>query len=127
MSNLIIQIEGVKLTIPVGALRQFAVATKPLPLRPTPYTGPTNVLFHKIESYEPCTRTVNCFLNDGIEYVGEVIQKTEAELLAMPNLGRKSINELKEILAGKGLSLNMIVPAWVNATIVEIKKRSAAA
>jgi len=72
-------------------------------------------------------RIANCFLNEGMQYFGEVVQKTEADMLAYPNLGRKSLTELKEILASKKLSLGMIVPAWTNDTIARLKKQDAAA
>jgi DNA-directed RNA polymerase subunit alpha len=127
MSNLIIQIDGVKLTIPVRALRQIVAAKKLPAMRPIPYTGPTNVLFEKLDRYEFSVRLANCLLNEGIEYVGEVIQKTEADLLAISNFGRKSLNELKEMLATKKLTLGMIVPAWTNDTIARYKKQGVAA
>ena len=52
-------------------------------------------------------RSANCLKNDNIVYIGDLIQKTEAEMLRTPNFGRKSLNEIKEILQTMGLSLGM--------------------
>jgi len=59
-------------------------------------------------------RSENCLKNDNIFYIGDLIQKTEAEMLRTPNFGRKSLNEIKEVLASLGLSLGMvgIGPDW---------------
>ena len=52
-------------------------------------------------------RSANCLKNDNIIYIGDLVQKTEAEMLRTPNFGRKSLNEIKEVLAGMGLHLGM--------------------
>jgi DNA-directed RNA polymerase alpha subunit len=57
-------------------------------------------------------RTFNCLKNENITRIGDLVQKTEAEILRMPNFGRKSLNEIKEMLAEMGLHLGMDVPAW---------------
>jgi DNA-directed RNA polymerase subunit alpha len=57
-------------------------------------------------------RSVNCLKNDNIEYLGDLVQKTEAEMLRTPNFGRKSLNEIKEVLAQIGLHLGLDVPGW---------------
>ena len=55
-------------------------------------------------------RSANCLKNDNIVYIGDLVQKSEAEMLRTPNFGRKSLNEIKEVLAGMGLHLGMDVP-----------------
>ncbi len=57
-------------------------------------------------------RSANCLKNDNIVYIGDLVQKTEAEMLRTPNFGRKSLNEIKEVLANMGLHLGMGNPAW---------------
>jgi len=127
MNNLIIQFEDVKLSIPVRALRQMVAAKKAPAMQAVPYTGPTSVLFEKLDDIEFSVRISNCFLNENLVYFGEVVQKTEAYFLAIPNFGRKSLTELKEVLASKKLGLGMFVPAWTNESIALSKKQSAAA
>ena len=55
-------------------------------------------------------RSANCLKNDNIIYIGDLVQKTEAEMLRTPNFGRKSLNEIKEVLASMGLRLGMDIP-----------------
>ena len=56
-------------------------------------------------------RSANCLKNDNIVYIGDLVQKTEEEMLRTPNFGRKSLNEIKEVLAQMGLHLGMEIPA----------------
>ena len=69
------------------------------------------------------TRSANCLKNDNIVYIGDLIQKTEAEMLRTPNFGRKSLNEIKEVLVQMGLHLGMEVPGWPPENIEELAKR----
>lgn len=64
-------------------------------------------LFRRIEELELSVRSANCLENADIKYIGELVQKTEAEMLRTKNFGRKSLNEIKEILTGMGLALGM--------------------
>lgn len=80
-------------------------------------------LLLKVEELELSVRSANCLKNDNIVYIGDLIQKTEAEMLRTPNFGRKSLNEIKEILAQKGLHLGMEVPNWPPENIEELAKR----
>ena len=64
-------------------------------------------LFKRVDELELSVRSANCLQNAGIEYIGELVQKTEAEMLKTKNFGRKSLNEIKEILQDMGLSLGM--------------------
>ena len=68
-------------------------------------------------------RSANCLKNDNIVYIGDLIQKTEAEMLRTPNFGRKSLNEIKEVLASMGLHLGMEVPSWPPENIEDLAKR----
>jgi hypothetical protein len=66
----------------------------------------------RVDELELSVRTANCLRNDNIAYVGDLVQKTEAEMLRTPNFGRKSLNEIKEVLAQMGLHLGSEVPGW---------------
>ena len=64
-------------------------------------------MYRRIEEIELSVRSANCLENADIKYIGELVQKTEAEMLRTKNFGRKSLNEIKEILTEMGLSLGM--------------------
>ena len=81
------------------------------------------VLLKKVDELELSVRSANCLKNDNIVYIGDLIQKTEAEMLRTPNFGRKSLNEIKEVLASMGLHLGMEVPAWPPENIEDLAKR----
>jgi len=80
-------------------------------------------LLKKVDELELSVRSANCLKNDNIVYIGDLIQKTEAEMLRTPNFGRKSLNEIKEVLAAMGLHLGMEVPDWPPENIEELAKR----
>ena len=80
-------------------------------------------LLKKVDELELSVRSANCLKNDNIVYIGDLIQKTEAEMLRTPNFGRKSLNEIKEVLAQMGLHLGMDVPNWPPENIEELAKR----
>jgi DNA-directed RNA polymerase subunit alpha len=65
-----------------------------------------------VDELELSVRSYNCLKNANIRTIGELVQKTEAEMLKTKNFGRKSLNEIKEILAGMGLSLGMKLDNW---------------
>jgi DNA-directed RNA polymerase subunit alpha len=77
----------------------------------------------KVDELELSVRSANCLKNDNIVYIGDLVQKTEAEMLRTPNFGRKSLNEIKEVLASMGLHLGMEVPDWPPENIEELAKR----
>jgi DNA-directed RNA polymerase subunit alpha len=77
----------------------------------------------KVDELELSVRSANCLKNDNIIYIGDLVQKTEAEMLRTPNFGRKSLNEIKEVLAGMGLHLGMEIPGWPPDNIEEMAKR----
>jgi DNA-directed RNA polymerase subunit alpha len=80
-------------------------------------------LLKKVDELELSVRSANCLKNDNIVYIGDLIQKTEAEMLRTPNFGRKSLNEIKEVLAQMGLHLGMEVPNWPPDNIEDLAKR----
>ena len=80
-------------------------------------------LLRKVDELELSVRSANCLKNDNIVYIGDLIQKTEAEMLRTPNFGRKSLNEIKEVLTQMGLHLGMEVPDWPPDNIEELAKR----
>ena len=80
-------------------------------------------LLKKVDELELSVRSANCLKNDNIVYIGDLIQKSEAEMLRTPNFGRKSLNEIKEVLAGMGLSLGMDVPNWPPENIEDLAKK----
>ena len=80
-------------------------------------------LLRKVDELELSVRSANCLKNDNIVYIGDLIQKTETEMLRTPNFGRKSLNEIKEVLARMGLHLGMEVPNWPPENIDDLAKR----
>jgi DNA-directed RNA polymerase subunit alpha len=80
-------------------------------------------LLRKVDELELSVRSANCLKNDNIIYIGDLVQKTEADMLRTPNFGRKSLNEIKEVLAQMGLSLGMEIPNWPPDNIEELAKR----
>jgi len=80
-------------------------------------------LLKKVDELELSVRSANCLKNDNIVYIGDLIQKTESEMLRTPNFGRKSLNEIKEVLVQMGLHLGMEVPNWPPDNIEELAKR----
>ncbi len=80
-------------------------------------------LLKKVDELELSVRSANCLKNDNIVYIGDLIQKSEAEMLRTPNFGRKSLNEIKEVLAQMGLHLGMEVPNWPPENIEDLAKK----
>lgn len=94
---------------------------KPIEDRPELDFNP--VLLKKVDELELSVRSANCLKNDNIVYIGDLIQKSEAEMLRTPNFGRKSLNEIKEVLAQMGLHLGMEAPNWPPDNIEDLAKR----
>ncbi|MGE3246683.1 MAG: DNA-directed RNA polymerase subunit alpha [Beijerinckiaceae bacterium] len=80
-------------------------------------------LLKKVDELELSVRSANCLKNDNIVYIGDLIQKSEGEMLRTPNFGRKSLNEIKEVLAQMGLHLGMEVNGWPPDNIDDLAKR----
>ncbi|MBZ0128857.1 MAG: DNA-directed RNA polymerase subunit alpha [Rhodobacteraceae bacterium] len=81
------------------------------------------LLLKKVDELELSVRSANCLKNDNIVYIGDLIQKTEAEMLRTPNFGRKSLNEIKEVLTAMGLHLGMDIIDWPPDNIEELAKK----
>ena len=99
----------------VEQLSVFAAARRHGRSRPTqpsraPQVDP--ILLRPVDDLELTVRSANCLKAENIYYIGDLIQRTETELLKTPNLGRKSLNEIKEVLASRGLTLGMKLENW---------------
>ena len=82
-------------------------------------------LNRRVDELELSVRSANCLQNANIRYIGELVQKTEMEMLRTKNFGRKSLNEIKEILTEMGLGLGFKIDGWVppaDAGIAQPKK-----
>ena len=106
---------------PMGASPMIGMASAPAD------EGDTNqlnrYLLKKVDELELSVRSANCLKNDNIIYIGDLVQKTEAEMLRTPNFGRKSLNEIKEVLSSMGLRLGMDIPGWPPENIEEMAKK----
>jgi DNA-directed RNA polymerase subunit alpha len=80
-------------------------------------------LLKKVDELELSVRSANCLKNDNIIYIGDLVQKSEPEMLRTPNFGRKSLNEIKEVLVSMGLRLGMEIPGWPPENIEELAKK----
>lgn len=99
---------------------------------PLPAGGPIEVddntainrfLLKKVDELELSVRSANCLKNDNIIYIGDLVQKSESEMLRTPNFGRKSLNEIKEVLGHMGLRLGMEISGWPPENIEEMAKK----
>jgi DNA-directed RNA polymerase subunit alpha len=77
-------------------------------------------LLRKVDDMELSVRSANCLKNDNLRFIGDLVQKTEAEMLRTPNFGRKSLNEIKELLAMYDLHLGMQVENWPPENLEEL-------
>lgn len=96
--------------ISVFAALEGATETYETPVRGAPQIDP--VLLRPVDDLELTVRSANCLKAENIYYIGDLIRRTENELLKTPNLGRKSLNEIKEVLAARGLTLGMKLENW---------------
>jgi len=80
-------------------------------------------LLRKVEELELSVRSANCLKNDNIVYIGDLVQKSEGDMLRTPNFGRKSLNEIKEVLTTMGLHLGMQVEGWPPENIEEMARK----
>ncbi len=80
-------------------------------------------LLKKVDDLELSVRSMNCLKNDNIVYIGDLVRKTESEMLRTPNFGRKSLNEIKEVLSQMGLYLGMSVEGWPIENIDEVARK----
>ena len=80
-------------------------------------------LLRKVDELELSVRSANCLKNDNIIYIGDLVQKSESDMLRTPNFGRKSLNEIKEVLGHMGLHLGMDIETWPPENIEDMVKR----
>ncbi len=80
-------------------------------------------MLRKVDELELSVRSANCLKNDNIIYIGDLVLKSEFEMLRTPNFGRKSLNEIKEVLSQMGLHLGMDIPDWPPENVEELAKR----
>ena len=80
-------------------------------------------LLRKVDELELSVRSANCLKNDNIIYIGDLVQKSETDMLRTPNFGRKSLNEIKEVLGQMGLHLGLEIPNWPPENIEDLAKR----
>ncbi|GAA5236912.1 DNA-directed RNA polymerase subunit alpha [Verticiella sediminum] len=94
----------------IFAALEGSAESSDMPSRGTPQIDP--ILLRPVDDLELTVRSANCLKAENIYYIGDLIQRTENELLKTPNLGRKSLNEIKEVLAARGLTLGMKLENW---------------
>ena len=87
------------------------------PVEEEPEVDP--ILLRPVDDLELTVRSANCLKTENIHYIGDLIQRTEVELLKTPNLGKKSLTEIKDVLASRGLSLGMRLENWPPASILD--------
>ncbi len=107
-------------------LQQFINFEEPKPVgmverRGEPLPFNRNML-KKVDELELSVRSANCLKNENIYYIGDLVQRSEPEMLRTPNFGRKSLNEIKEVLSMMGLGFGMSVPNWPPENIDELAK-----
>ncbi len=81
------------------------------------------ILLKKVDDLELSVRSINCLRNDNIVYIGDLVTRTEAEMLRTQNFGRKSLNEIKDLLSKHNLKFNMDIPGWPPENIEELAKK----
>jgi len=83
------------------------------------------ILLRPVDDLELTVRSANCLKAESINYIGDLIQRTEVELLKTPNLGKKSLTEIKDVLASRGLSLGMRLENWPPVGLYDEGKETA--
>ena len=112
------------MTVSAGVPQMAGVAAPAMGAEPEHDANQLNrYLLKKVDELELSVRSANCLKNDNIIYIGDLVQKTEAEMLRTPNFGRKSLNEIKEVLSSMGLRLGMDIPGWPPENIEEMAKK----
>ncbi len=107
----------------LGMFVNFADVVAEAPVKKMPSISFNPALLKKVDELELSVRSANCLKNDNVIYIGDLIQKTEADMLRTPNFGRKSLNEIKEVMAAMGLYLGMEVENWPPENLEELHRR----
>jgi DNA-directed RNA polymerase subunit alpha len=81
------------------------------------------ILLRPVDELELTVRSANCLKAENIHYIGDLVQRTEVELLRTPNLGKKSLTEIKEVLQSHGLMLGMRLDGWPPAGLKQDEER----
>ena len=90
---------------------------------PAPGKTPSKlILFMKVDELELSVRSANCLKNANIVYVGDLVQRTEAEMLRGPNFGRKSLNEIRDVRSQMGLHFGMEIPGWPPKNVEQLSR-----
>lgn len=79
-------------------------------------------LLRRVDELELSVRSANCLKAEGIIYIGDLVQRTEADMMRTPNFGRKSLNEIKEVLSQMGIGLGMVVTNWPPENLEELSR-----
>jgi DNA-directed RNA polymerase subunit alpha len=103
----------------LGAFVELSGGPQAVPTTLGGEPGIDPILLRSVDDLELTVRSANCLKAEGIYYVGDLIQRTEVELLKTPNLGKKSLTEIKDVLASRGLSLGMRLENWPPAGLYE--------
>ena len=134
LDKLIIDLETTGVVEPEEAIRYAArvlvqqlsvfadLESTPIPKEKPQMPQIDPILLRPVDDLELTVRSANCLKVENIYYIGDLIQRTEAELLRTPNLGRKSLNEIKEVLASRELTLGMKLDNWPPANLENISK-----
>ncbi|WP_308514519.1 DNA-directed RNA polymerase subunit alpha [Sphingomonas flavescens] len=121
--QLFVHFDDSQVRMPSSPMIGQAVPMAATEATPTDTNQLNRYLLKKVDELELSVRSANCLKNDNIIYIGDLVQKTEAEMLRTPNFGRKSLNEIKEVLASMGLRLGMDIPGWPPENIEEMAKK----
>jgi DNA-directed RNA polymerase subunit alpha len=105
----------IKFTVQASEVREFKEEEDKLPFDKN--------LLKKVDDLEFSVRSANCLKNDNITYIGDLVQRTESDMLRTPNFGRKSLNEIKEVLENMNLTLGMQIDSWPPKNIQELAKK----
>ncbi|MDU6079763.1 MAG: DNA-directed RNA polymerase subunit alpha [Pantoea sp.] len=114
LDKLVIEMETNGTIDPEEAIRR---AAQPEVKEEKPEFDP--ILLRPVDDLELTVRSANCLKAEAIHYIGDLVQRTEVELLKTPNLGKKSLTEIKDVLASRGLSLGMRLENWPPASIAD--------
>ena len=118
MANSLLRHEAIQTTLPKA--KELRRVVEPMITLGKKATQIDPILLRPVDDLELTVRSANCLKAENIYYIGDLIQRSETELLKTPNLGRKSLNEIKEVLASRGLTLGMKLENWPPAGLEKL-------